>query len=69
MSTLNPLNLVPEALQSKYLPDMTAAFSAARAKNSVPDLGVLETQFHTDGGTVRQWDVLKHCASVPAHSF
>ena len=60
MSTLNPLHLVPANLAEKYLPVVTDAFRAAGAE---ADLAKLEGEFRQDGGTDRQWNVLKHCAS------
>lgn len=63
MTTLNVLDLVPEALQTKYLPLAKAAF--ADAVSAPKKLAKIEKSFVKDGGTAQQWDALKHCVVNP----
>ncbi len=63
MTTLNVLDLVPTALQTKYLPLANAAF--ADATTAPKKLAKIEANFTKDGGTAQQWDALKHCVVNP----
>lgn len=63
MTSLNPLDLVPSELQTKYLPLAKAAF--ANATTAPKKLAKIEADFTKDGGTALQWSALKHCVVNP----
>jgi hypothetical protein len=63
MTSLNPLDLVPSELQTKYLPLVKAAF--ATASTAPQELAKIATNFAKDGGTGLQWNTLKFCAANP----
>ncbi len=69
MTSLNPLDMVPTALQAKYLVKARDTFTAAQAPQSPVDpetaLADIQADFTRDGGTSQQWSALKHCAVYP----